>query len=67
MSRHLINASVNFSSSDHHWQISLWGKNLTDEEYVVDNKSGVEELIGTTMSQYGDPLTAGVSVTYNFR
>jgi iron complex outermembrane recepter protein len=67
MSRHLINASVNFSSSDQHWQISLWGKNLTDEEYVVDNKSGVEELIGTTMSQYGDPLTAGVSVTYNFR
>ncbi len=38
--------------------ISAWGKNLTDEEYVV--------FSFPTALAYGDPRTAGIDITYKF-
>lgn len=33
-SRALMNGSLSFLSPDGHWDLTLWGKNLTDESYV---------------------------------
>jgi iron complex outermembrane recepter protein len=42
--------------------VSLWGKNLTDEEYAT-----LRFPIGTTVIQaYGDPRTYGVDVRYDY-
>jgi iron complex outermembrane recepter protein len=44
------------------WQLALWGKNLTDEEYIVHAfDSG-----GAGFAVYGVPRRWGISATYNF-
>ncbi|HRD27266.1 MAG TPA: TonB-dependent receptor [Caulobacter sp.] len=50
------------SGSD--WDISVWGKNLADEEYVTQ---GVNNLaLGIGFRVYGAPRTFGVSATRTF-
>ena len=47
---------------DEHWEVSVWGNNLTDEDYfddVVANASGLR-------ASRGAPRTYGVEVRYNF-
>lgn len=60
----LTNARAALLSPGERWEVSLYGKNLTDEEYVVDafdvSDFGLDELV------YGLPRTFGVSVHYNF-
>jgi iron complex outermembrane recepter protein len=63
---HLINARVyldNMQLGDGDLSISLWGRNLTDEEYAVHG-TFFEGLSSTRV--YGDPRTYGVDVTYRF-
>ena len=44
------------------WDFYLYGKNLTDEEYIVDY------LANTTLTlvEFGDPLTVGAGIRYRF-
>ncbi len=51
------------SGSD--WDLSVWGKNLADEEYVTQ---GVNNLaLGVGFRVYGAPRTFGVSFTKRFQ
>jgi len=44
---------------------SLWGRNLTDEEYIVD-AFPVGDPAVTIANAYGDPRTMGIEVRYDF-
>ena len=44
-------------------QLSLWVKNLQDEEYVVNSLVGMS---GSTLRAYGEPRSYGVDVLYNY-
>ena len=45
-------------------ELSLWGKNLTDEEYRVNGIP--QDAFGYGVNYYGDPRTFGADVTYRF-
>ena len=65
-SRHVLNASVSLHGRDDRWRVSVWARNLLDEEYVATSQDLVE-LSGQFAYGYGDPRTAGVSFSYNLR
>ncbi|MEH6548401.1 MAG: TonB-dependent receptor [Pseudomonadales bacterium] len=44
--------------------LSLWGKNLTDEEFVIVDTSSLQSLGVTSWSTYGAPRTYGLTLTY---
>jgi iron complex outermembrane recepter protein len=59
----LVDASLNWLSPNTNWEVSLWGKNLSDEEYrihtILSNISGTVDL-------WGPPRMWGVTVNYVF-
>ena len=61
----LWNAQATLHSGDGHWEISLWGKNLADEEYYK-NVINYAASIGVTNRVTGDPRTYGATVKYNW-
>lgn len=61
----IVNASLAFESTDGHWYISLWGKNLTNEEYNKDFLSYGQTSDGVAMVQ-GAPKTYGATVTWTY-
>ena len=56
----LIDARVSWTSADNNWVVALWGKNLTDEEYISHSYTIGPGVIGT----WGAPQLYGASVTY---
>jgi len=61
----LINARVSLLPQDGPWQVSLWGKNLGDEEY----RSAAQDLalaLGFSEIVNGVPMTWGLEVEYKF-
>lgn len=61
----LLNASIAFESSDGHWYLSLWGKNLTREEYNKDFISYGATPDGVAYIQ-GAPRTYGATLTWTY-
>lgn len=62
----LVNAKIGYETEN--WDISLWGKNLTDEEYatyIAPYADGMGGLIGK-VAKDGDPLTFGVTANWRF-
>ncbi|MBB3168677.1 TonB-dependent receptor [Simiduia aestuariiviva] len=59
----LFDMSATFYSSDQKWQLSLVGKNLTDEEYRV---AGYNFGGAFVTGFYGAPRTIALSGNYNF-
>jgi iron complex outermembrane receptor protein len=57
-------ARIAYETLDGHWQFSLWGKNLGDEQYLAHlfTQRGGRISFGLP----GDPRTYGVSIEYNF-
>ena len=57
-------ARLGWSSTDGEWDISLWGKNLTDEEY----RTQIFSTGGGTRAFFnpGNPSTYGLTVAYSF-
>lgn len=59
----VTNARVSWMNESENLQVSLWGKNITDEEFKV---YGLDfGPLGTT-SYYAPPATYGVNVKYDF-
>lgn len=56
----LVDASMTLNAGDH-WEVSLWGKNLTDEEYI-DFAADVGTLGSWVFG--GEPRRYGVEVRY---
>jgi outer membrane receptor protein involved in Fe transport len=61
----LLEARISWRSPMDAWELSVWGKNLTDETYQVHRIAGPDE--GTeTASIYGIPRYYGGTISYQF-
>ena len=58
----LLDASITWKNSEDTLDITLWGKNLTDEEYI----SHVYTIASSVVAVFGEPRMYGVSATYRF-
>ena len=63
-SRTLVNTSVIFTNNDDNLELSLWARNLLDEEY----QQGRRYVAGVVLRQnrYALPRTYGLNVKYRF-
>jgi iron complex outermembrane receptor protein len=61
----LLYAAAVFESYNRHWQVTLFGDNLTDEEYVLGAGSNKPDF-GLAWATYARPRTWGLSVRYSF-
>ncbi len=57
----LLDVKLSFNSSATNWDVSLWAKNLLDEEYI----SHLYLLGGNDYALFGTPRTVGVSLRYS--
>jgi iron complex outermembrane receptor protein len=53
----LVNARVSLENIDGQWEVALWGKNLTEEEYITQTYA----LFGAYVVGYNTPRTVGLS------
>ena len=68
----LVNARLTYQGSN--WDVSLWGRNLSDEDYATrgfyfSNQFGNNPANGyapETYVQYGEPRVVGISASYTF-
>lgn len=58
----LLDGRISLSPQNQPWSVSVWGKNLTDE----DVRANVIEFLGGVASLYTPPRTYGVDVTWEF-
>ncbi|MEQ8404142.1 MAG: TonB-dependent receptor [Oceanicaulis sp.] len=62
----LYNASIGIGAEDGAWQVQVWGRNITEEEYVKGGFPSVGYL-GASFNNYpGDPRTYGVTLRASF-
>lgn len=59
----LTNARVALSAADSHWELALWGRNLGDENYIVD---AFDNGVGNGIRLYGEPRTYGLTFSYRW-
>ena len=59
----VINASATWTSPRDTWELSVWGKNLDDQEYRVHT---IISNIAGTVDLWGEPRTYGATVKYSF-
>ena len=65
----LINARLNYALGD--WELSLWGRNLTDKDVIVRGFGGFgndprKDYATEPYYQFGEPRMFGVSGQYDF-
>ena len=60
-----INARITYRDASDHWQASLWGQNLTDEEYLYSLSQG-STTIGSPSGIRANPRFYGLDVSYHF-
>ncbi len=61
----VVNASLSLSSNDHGWGITIWGKNITDEE--IHNVIFDAPLQPGSFSAFlDDPATYGATLSFQF-
>jgi iron complex outermembrane receptor protein len=63
----LLDASVSLSQfrlANGDVKLTLWGRNLTDEEYAVSDIGAFKDFGASGISPFGDPRTYGVTVSY---
>ena len=61
----VLNGRLSFSSLDDRWVVSIWGKNLAEEEYSRF-WADARDPIGYVYSHVGPPRTYGLEFTYRF-
>ena len=59
----LLNARVAVFNAARSWEVALWGKNLSDEQYVAQ---GLNTGLGAGNRNYNAPRTYGASFTYRW-
>jgi outer membrane receptor protein involved in Fe transport len=70
----LLNASIDYKTHDEHWDVRLWGRNLTDTRYGAPTSVYFPAAVafGYTGSYFGlmqwnPPRMFGVTVSYHLR
>jgi iron complex outermembrane receptor protein len=62
-SRDLVNMRIAFSPDNAKWTASVWGRNLTDKDYVI---AAGRDFLGNNFVTRGVPRMYGAEVKYNF-
>ena len=62
-SRNIVNARVTLTHIDSNWAVSLWGSNITDDDYLTNRTA---DFLGTKFVERGEPQTYGIEVTAAF-
>ena len=62
-SQGIIDASATWTSPQEQWNVTVWGKNLDDEEYRIHS---ILSNIAGTVDLWGPPRTYGATVKYIF-
>ena len=57
----LLDARVAWTSPDEEWEVAVWGKNITDDDYISHSYVIGPGVIGV----WGAPATYGVTVNWN--
>jgi iron complex outermembrane receptor protein len=60
----IVNAYTSFATNDDHWEIALFGTNLTDERYRISGNSSVG--FGLAESTFAPPREWGATLKYRF-
>tara|TARA_B110000211_G_C14093461_1_gene561058 strand:- start:12333 stop:14696 length:2364 start_codon:yes stop_codon:yes gene_type:complete len=60
----LVNARITWTSVDDKYEVAIWGKNLTDEEYLT--KAFDLSGFGGIMAHYGQTVSYGAELTATF-
>lgn len=60
----LHNASIGWKNADDNFDISLWGKNIGDEDYFVHGFN--LSFRGGILNNIGDPMRFGITARYHF-
>ena len=63
--RGLLDARITFAPSSDRYSVSLWGYNLTDEDYF-DRVLDLQATFGLTTAHAGAPMTYGIDLMFNF-
>ncbi len=63
---HTLNLHAIYMSSDEHWSISLFGRNLGNEDYVTNMFVESTLLGAVAVANVAKPRTYGVEVAYRF-
>ena len=58
----LLDARITLTAPNSSWSVSVWGKNLSDEEY----RNHVIPFLGDAVSFFAAPRTYGVDLGFNF-
>ena len=59
----LLNAKAALATQDGRWELSVWGKNVTDTEYLTY----INDVFPLTLlTIYGEPATYGLTLRYHF-
>ncbi|TDG11846.1 TonB-dependent receptor [Seongchinamella unica] len=58
-----ISARIGLVSDAETWEVSVWGRNLTDEDY---QNYSFRDFFGTILGGYAMPRTYGIEAKYNF-
>ena len=62
---HLLGLAVTYVNADAKWEISAFGKNITDQHYIVSGfANGLTQ--GYATASLGRPAEWGLSVLYHF-
>jgi iron complex outermembrane receptor protein len=60
----ITNAQMAFMSDTGEWSFVIWGKNLTDEEYIVSGDDNI--YAGFREANFGEPRTYGATLRRSF-
>lgn len=64
-SHELINARISLSPQEDSWELAVWGKNLTDENYIVD-ATDLKGTFGMVPLYLGDLRSYGIELSLKF-
>jgi iron complex outermembrane recepter protein len=63
----LLGASIPWTTSNKRWEVSLWGRNLTNKHYYLQTIGDGVLAYGTALSYHADPRTYGVTLRFKLR
>jgi outer membrane receptor protein involved in Fe transport len=70
----LLNASIDYKTHDEHWDVRLWGRNLTDTRYGAPTSAYFAPAVAfgyagsyLSLMQWNPPRTFGVTASYHLR
>lgn len=64
-SRNIFGASISYATPDEDWELTVWGRNILNEEYEARFQD-LRPVLGYPLIGYGDPREVGVTLKYRF-